>query len=217
MTTDGPTVERNNRRTRWFHTAAYTTTLILIGTGLWFTTGHEGQPTPLARLLNQPDTDIHRRVGYGLVALAVLAVTLGVRAAWTFVIETLRAERGDLRWFVHWPVGALTGRFARHRGHFDPGQRVANVLFVASFSTLIVSGIGLTTVQGGETFATLVKVHRWATYALAALVVVHVVVAIGVLPGYRGVWRAMHWRGRVPLATARRLWPSWATRHRQRR
>jgi hypothetical protein len=40
----------------------------------------------------------------------------------------------------------------------------------------------------------------------------HLLVAIGVLPGYRGVWRAMHLAGRVPVATARRIWPGWAER-----
>jgi hypothetical protein len=39
-----------------------------------------------------------------------------------------------------------------------------------------------------------------------------VLVAIGVLPGYRGVWRAMHLGGRVSVETARRLWPAWAER-----
>jgi len=39
-----------------------------------------------------------------------------------------------------------------------------------------------------------------------------VLVAIGVLPGYRGVWHAMHLGGRVPEETARRVWPGWAER-----
>jgi hypothetical protein len=51
-------------------------------------------------------------------------------------------------------------------------------------------------------------VHRGSTYVLTGLVVGHLLVTLGLLPGYRGVWRAMHWRGRVPEATARRLWPA---------
>jgi hypothetical protein len=52
------------------------------------------------------------------------------------------------------------------------------------------------------------RVDRGATYALTALVVAHVLLAAGILPGYRGAWRAMHLRGRTPVATAPRLWPA---------
>jgi formate dehydrogenase subunit gamma len=150
-----------------------------------------------------------------LVGLAVVGVTLGIRAAWTFVRETARIDRGDARWFRRWPVGAISGRFAPHRGHFDPGQRLANVAFVASLATLIGSGVALTTLSGGPTFATMVRVHRAATVVLTALVIGHLVVVSGLLPGYRGAWRAMVGRGRVRADTARRLWPS-AGSHRHR-
>ena len=40
----------------------------------------------------------------------------------------------------------------------------------------------------------------------------HLLVAFGVLPGYREVWRAMHLGGRVPEAVARRVWPGWTER-----
>jgi formate dehydrogenase subunit gamma len=54
----------------------------------------------------------------------------------------------------------------------------------------------------------MVRVHRGSTYVLTGLVVGHLLVTLGILPGYRGVWRAMHWRGRVAEATVRRLWPA---------
>ena len=54
----------------------------------------------------------------------------------------------------------MTGRFARHEGHFDPGQRLANVAFVGALATVVVSGVALTTLSGGSTFATMVRVHR---------------------------------------------------------
>lgn len=44
------------------------------------------------------------------------------------------------------------------------------------------------------------------------MIVGHVVVASGALPGYRGVWRSMHGRRGVTEETARRLWPTWARR-----
>jgi len=40
----------------------------------------------------------------------------------------------------------------------------------------------------------------------------HVLVAIGVLPGYRGVWRSMHLGGHLREETARRVWPGWTER-----
>ena len=68
-----------------------------------------------------------------LVGLAAAGVTLGVRAAWTFVRETARVDRGDGRWFLRWPVGRAHGAVPRRTaGHFDPGQRLANVAFVVT-------------------------------------------------------------------------------------
>jgi formate dehydrogenase subunit gamma len=200
-------VVRNNRATRLLHTATYLVTIVLLVTGWWLLTGHEGRPSVLARAFDEPDVEVHRKAGWLLVVVFGCAVTLGVRGAYTFVRETVRADRGDLAWFRHWLRGAFTGRFARHRGHFDPGQRLANLAFVALFGALVATGIALTTTHGGPNFVWLVRVHRYATYGLTALVVVHLVVALGLLPGYRGVWRAMHLGGRTPGTTARRVWP----------
>jgi formate dehydrogenase subunit gamma len=201
-------VVRNNWKTRLLHTACFLATTVLLITGWWLTTGHEGRPSWLARATGEPDTELHRKTGWALVAIAVVAVTLGVRGAITFVRETFRIDRGDGRWLLRWPIAALTGRFSRHRGHFDPGQRIANLAFVATLGTLIGTGIALTTLHGGPTFVWMVRVHRYATYGLTALVVGHVLLAVGVLPGYRGAWRAMHLGGRPSSATMRRLWPS---------
>jgi cytochrome b subunit of formate dehydrogenase len=205
----GPgTVRRYNRPTRWFHASVYLVSAVLLFTGWWLWRGSEGDPSILARTLDLPDTEIHRRAGWVLVGVLAAGVTLGIRGAVSFVRQTVRVDRGDGRWFLRWPVGALTGRFGRHRGHFDPGQRLANLAFVATFATLVGTGIGLITIKSGSTFALLARTHRYATYALVPLVAGHVLLAVGILPGYRGVWRAMHWGGRVSRATARRLWPS---------
>jgi formate dehydrogenase subunit gamma len=200
-------VVRYRRPARLVHTATYVLTLVLLGTGWWLLLGREGQPSILARIVDWPDVTIHRRAGWALVAVLGVALTIGIRGALTFVRETVRVERGEVAWFRRWLRGARTGRFARHEGHFDPGQRIANVAFVATFGVLIVTGIGLTTVHGGPEFVTLDKLHRGATYALTALVAVHVFLALGILPGYRGAWHSMHLRGRTPIATVRRLWP----------
>jgi formate dehydrogenase subunit gamma len=207
VATERPVV-RYRRPARLLHAATYLVTLLLLYTGWRITSCEEGHRSVVARLLDRSDPQLHRQAGWALVVVAGVAVTLGIRGAVTFVRETARVDRGDGRWFLRWPIGALTGRFAHHRGHFDPGQRLANVAFVGSFGTLVVTGVGLTTVAGGPTYATLVHVHRAATWALAVTVAVHLVMALGILPGYRGAWRSMHLGGRTPAATVRRLWPA---------
>lgn len=207
------TVTRYNRRTRWFHAAVYFTVLLLLGTGWWLLTGHEGDPSPAARLTGVADTTLHTWAGWFLTGLTVVAITLGARATRTFVRETVRVDDGDLRWFVRWPVALFTGRFAHHRGHFDPGQRVANVVLVVLLAALVGSGVGLTLVVGGPGFVWLQRVHRWSTYLITPVLAGHILIASGVLPGYRGVARAMHLGGRLRAETARRIWPGWLDRN----
>jgi formate dehydrogenase subunit gamma len=201
-------VVRYRRPARLFHAACYLTTFVLLATGWWLLSGHEGEPSLLARLAGRPDAELHRQTGWVLSGLVAIGLTLGVRAAATFARETLRFDRGDVQWFLSWPRGAITGRFAPHRRHFDPGQRLANLAFVVTLGALIASGIALTTLHGGPTFVWLVRVHRYATYTLLPLIAIHVALAIGVLPGYRGAWRSMHLGGRTPNTTVQRLWPA---------
>jgi formate dehydrogenase subunit gamma len=106
----------------------------------------------------------------------------------------------------------FTGRFRRHEGHFDPGQRLANLAIVGLLGLLIASGIGLVFVHVGPLFGVLAAVHRLATIGFTVVIAGHIVIALGILPGYRGVWRSMHLGGRLPLATARRIWPGWTER-----
>lgn len=209
------TVERYNRRTRWFHASIYLTVLILLGTGWWLTLGHEGQPSPLAWLLRTPDTVLHTNLGWFLAGLSVLGLALGWRAVRSFVVETIRVDRGDGRWLLRWPRGVFTGRFARHEGHFDPGQRVLNIALTLGLVVLIGSGVGMAWLSGGPVFAVLVRLHIWSTYAVTPLIVGHIVIAAGILPGYRGVWRSMHLGGRLDSKVARRLWPGWIERAKQ--
>ncbi|MGH3740141.1 MAG: hypothetical protein ACRDT1_02270 [Micromonosporaceae bacterium] len=59
----------------------------------------------------------------------------------------------------------------------------------------------------------LVWVHKWATYLITPVLLGHIVIASGVLPGYRGVAASMHVGGRLRVEVARRLWPGWLDRH----
>jgi formate dehydrogenase subunit gamma len=204
-------VERHNRATRWFHAATYAAILVLLATGWWLLGGQEGHATPVARLTGVPDPTLHRWVGWALVGTAAAGLTFGVRAARTFVAESIRFRRDDLRWFARWPAATVTGRFRAHDGLFDPGQRVANLLVVGLMVALVASGAGLSVVLGGPAFVWLRRVHVWATWAVTPVLLGHVLVASGVLPGYRGVARSMH-GGRLRVEVARRLWPGWLAR-----
>jgi cytochrome b subunit of formate dehydrogenase len=206
-------VRRYNRRTRWLHAGVYVTVLILLATGWWLVAGQEGEPSPLAQLTGVPDPTVHLWTGWVLTGLAALAVVIGLRGVRTFVVESVRFGRADLRWFVRWPAALITGRFARHDGHFDPGQRIANIIMTLLLATLVGSGIGLSYVVGGPQFVVLREIHRWATFLLTPVLIGHIVIASGVLPGYRGVARAMHWGGRLRVEVARRLWPGWTRDH----
>jgi formate dehydrogenase subunit gamma len=206
------TIERYRRSTRRYHTAVYVATLVLLATGWWLLAGREGVPSPLASITGVPDVQLHVWFGWGLLVVAVLPLPFALHGIALFVRETVRVDPGDLAWLVRWPIGVITGRFPRHEGHFDPGQRLANVAIVTLLAALIVTGVGLMFVRVGPAFAILATVHRLATVAFTVVIAGHVIVALGVLPGYRGVWRSMHLGGRLRLDTARRLWPGWTDR-----
>jgi cytochrome b subunit of formate dehydrogenase len=206
------TVERYPRSARRYHAAIYVVTLLLLATGWWLLAGREGQPSPIAQLIGIPDATLHTWLGVVLAIVALAPLPFAIRGTASFMRETVRRDPGDGAWLARWPIAALTGRFRRHEGHFDPGQRIANIAIVGSLGLLIATGVGLIVVDAGPLFAALNLVHRLATYAFTVVIVGHIVVAAGILPGYRGAWRSMHFGGRLRLDTARRLWPGWAER-----
>jgi len=202
-------VQRYRRPARWFHAGIYVGVLILLATGWWLLEGQEGSPSPLAQLTGMPDVSLHKLVGWALTGFALAGVLLGIRAIPSFVAESLRLRRSELGWFRRWPAAVFTGRFGWHSGRFDPGQRFLNVLLILGLALLLGSGVGLVMVHGGPTFVVLNQVHTWTTYPVTGLILGHVVVASGILPGYRGVWRSMHFGGRLNARVAQRLWPTW--------
>ena len=203
-------VERYRRRARWFHAAAYIAVGLLLATGWWLLLGQEGNPSLLANLTGIPDTSLHKMIGWGFVGVAFGGIALlGWEATATFVRESVRFKRSDALWFARWPAAILTGRFARHEGHLDPGQRIANMVIVVGLMVLTTSGIGLVAVHGGPVFVWLLRVHVWATYVVTLMIGGHILIASGLLPGYRGAWRSMHLGGRLDPRVAKRLWPAW--------
>jgi cytochrome b subunit of formate dehydrogenase len=214
---DRAVVQRYRRSTRWLHAGVYTSVLVLMGTGLWLLAGNEGVPSPLSRLAGVPDTRLHVWVGWIFAGLLAVGLLFGARSAVGFVVSSVRYRRSDLAWFRRWPAALLTGRFPWHDGHFDPGQRIANLAMLVAFGAVTASGIAMALLHGGPAFVWLVPVHKYSTYVLVPLIAGHILIASGVLPGYRGVWRAMHLGGRLDASVARRLWPGWAEREERRR
>lgn len=204
---------RNRRAARLLHAAVYGLTIGLIYTGWWLLSGHEGRPSVIARAVRLPDTTVHPRLGWALIGVIAVGTVVWRRSTVGFLRETVTFRRSDLRWALRWPLAVFTGRFARHDGRFDPGQRVFNLAAVIGLAILAGTGIGLGIVHSGATYASLLRVHKLTTYALVPILAGHVLIACGVLPGYRGAWRAMHFGGRVPRRTAQRLWPEWVRRH----
>jgi formate dehydrogenase subunit gamma len=207
------TLERYPRAARRYHAAIYVATLLLLATGWWLLAGREGDPSPIARLTGVPDATLHVWLGWALTAVALVPLPFAARGVTAFIQETLRRDRGDVAWLARLPIAALTGRFRRHEGHFNPGQRLANLVIVVLLLALVVSGIGLVVIDAGPAFAIANLVHRIATIAFTVVIAGHVVVAAGILPGYRGAWRSMHLGGRLRRDTALRLWPGWTERH----
>ena len=86
------------------------------------------------------------------------------------------------------------------------------MVIVVGGLALIASGAALAVLPGGSVYIWAHRVHQLLTLVLTPVLAGHVLVATGVLPGYRGVWRAMHLGGRLPIETARRIWPGWTDR-----
>lgn len=205
-------IERYSRGTRWFHAGVYITVLVLLTTGWWFLIAGYRNPSPLARFTGLPDGTIHEYAGYAFGLVLLVWLLRGARGLRSFVQETLRYRRGDGRWLIRFPKAAFTGRFGDHDGHFDPGQRIANVVMVLTLVALLLSGLGVVFVPDRQLSQALFTVHHWSTLLATPVIVGHIIIASGVLPGYRGVWRSIHLRGRLPVDVARRIWPAWLDR-----
>jgi formate dehydrogenase subunit gamma len=207
-------LRRNGRRSRWLHTLVYLSTLFLAYSGIAvLLEAHPGLARPLGG--HVPTATSHRLVGYGLLAALALVAAVWWRPAGRFLADSLRFSRLDLRWLAGYPRMALApegSRPAGHRGHFDPGQRVFNLLLLLALLVLGATGVvmGMPERFLPAVYGWSLRIHELATWVLLGLVTGHLLLASGALPGYRGVWRAMHLGGRVPAATARHLWPAWA-------
>jgi len=194
--------------------------LVYIGITLLFVTGISllGNGIPRIEALfggHESTGRWHRWIGFALIGLAVLVTLVRSRAAWRFLRDSVTFRLADLDWFLTYPrfvTRPARAAPARHEGHFDPGQRVFNVVVLIAFLVLSVTGLFMSFPEKftPAVFAWSFRFHRWATWAIVVAAAGHVLIASGLLRAYRGVWRAMHGAGRVDVSLARRLWPRWA-------
>lgn len=196
------------------HGGVYLATAFLLLSGV--AVGGEGHPA-VADLIggHVAAAAWHRWVGYGLIGLGLLIPLMRPGAAGRFLAESIRFRPSDVRWFAKYPRFVLRPSRhdpERHEGHFDPGQRVLNCVILLAFTALGATGMVMSFPEAvtPTAFAWSLRIHRAATWVLVGSVAGHVLVASGVLAAYRGVWRAMHWDGRVPTGLAAKLWPAWA-------
>jgi cytochrome b subunit of formate dehydrogenase len=179
-------LQRTSRRARLLHAAVYLTALPSILTGWWILASRSGWLGRLFGPLGAPNARVHVWLGWALAGAIVVSLLIGGLRIVGFARETFRLDRGDGRWWLRWPGAVLTGRFARHEGRFDPGQRVANVIMLGGLVVLTVTGIGLAELHGGPVFALLDRIHRLTTFVVTPVILGHLLVALGILPGYRG-------------------------------
>lgn len=204
-------IQRYNRGTRIFHAAVYLGVLAELVTGWWFVLA-DYRPSLIEDLTGIGDQWLHEYAGFGLIAVAVAGCAIGWRAVRTFTAESLRFRSTDTRWFLRWPRSIVTGRFAYHDGHFDPGQRIANIVMVLTLASLVLTGVGALYLPAGSFSVAVFDLHRWSAFLITPVLLGHIIVATGILPGYRGAWRSMHLGGRLPRDVARRIWPGWLDR-----
>jgi formate dehydrogenase subunit gamma len=200
------TVERYSRPARWFHAAVYLLVLVLLAGGWWFVIDNYQHPLG-------PDSFIHEAAGLLLLVITALYCVTRARAVLAFLRESTTHEPGDSRWLAAWPRATVSGRFRQHDGHFDPGQRLANLVMLATLTVIAFTGLGMLFLPGNGDSFNAFEIHGWATFALTPVILGHIVIASGVLPGYRGVWRSMHLGGKLPTTVARRIWPGWTSRY----
>jgi cytochrome b subunit of formate dehydrogenase len=202
---DVTVVQRYSRTARWFHAVVYLLVLILLATGWWYVVDrYQHQIGPAG---------LHEISGIVLVVVVVLYAMARARAVREFLRESVSRESGDGRWLKAWPQATFTGRFPHHDGRYDPGQRLANLVPLTTLAVICLSGLAMRFLPDNGQSLKALEIHRWATFAVTPVILGHIVIAAGVLPGYRGVWRSMHLGGRLPDQVAHRIWPGWTDRN----
>lgn len=171
--------------------------------------GHEGLNT------------VHRLLGIGFVAVGFLWILVRAPVAVRFLRRIAHFRRTDIQWFPRFALHLF--RPSQHAaphcgGHFDPAQRLVFIGIVLSLALSGASGTHLylwtPQLPGAGLIGQVIVLHVVSTWALMALLCLHVLAGSGVLWTHRGLVRAMFGNGRVSRTLARRLWPDWAASQR---
>lgn len=213
---NAPRILRHGRRARWLHGTNAVVLLTLVVTGLAL---GDWLPVRWVALAGGHDAinGLHRVLGLAFV-LAALVVLAALWRGTVWLAATLaRFRRGDVRW-----VGAYFRALLRparapapwHDGWFDPLERLVLALLLSVTVVVGVSGVYLYFLPSAPlwVFLVAIRAHVYGAWLLLALLAVHILAGLGVLPTHRGLARAMFGDGTVPAATAHRLWPGWAAR-----
>lgn len=206
-------VQRHGLRARCLHGANAVVLPVLLATGLAL---GDWLPVSWVDVIGGHDAvdAVHRVLGLVFVGIAALSSAVLWRGTAWLVRELTRFRAGDGRWPLAWLRHALApGRCAApfHAGCFDPLERLVLTVLLAATVVVGTSGVYLYFLPPAPSWVFLVAIraHVYAAWLLIAMLAVHVVAGLGVLPTHRGLARAMFGDGSVPVATARRLWPGW--------
>ncbi|MBS0211715.1 MAG: cytochrome b/b6 domain-containing protein [Proteobacteria bacterium] len=209
-------VHRHSLRARLLHGLNALVMLVLLFSGLALA---DALPSPLVNGVGGHDAidRVHRGLGLAFAGMAAMACAWWWRSAWWLARELTRWRSGE--W--SWPAAYLRHAFAParrpvpfHAGHFDPLERLVLSLLLLAATVAAVSGVYLYLLPPAPlwVFLIAIRAHVIAAWGVLALLAIHAVAGSGLLPSHRGIASSMFGDGRLPLDTARRLWPGWTER-----
>lgn len=207
-------VLRHGLRTRVLHALNALALLVLLTTGLAL---GDWLPASIVAAVGGHDAidGVHRWLGLGFVGAAILACVLWRASARWLARQFTRWHRREWRWpldYLYHALAPARRRAPSHDGYFDPLERLVLSLLLLAVIVAGVSGVYLFWLPPAPlwVFLVMIRAHVGAAWVAIALLCIHIVAGLGVLPSHRGIARAMFGDGTVPEATARRLWPAWA-------
>lgn len=147
-----------------------------------------------------------------------MAVALRFRGTVHFLSEYTRWSLNDLVWLIKFLPSLIRPdrvRLPVIKTKINPGERLVGQTMLAICSVLFLSGlvrmIGEQVPRGVVNRAEVV--HQAAALLLYFVGAMHMTVGSGILPAYRGVWRAMFGDGSIEISLGRRHWPFWTSQN----
>lgn len=209
-------VLRHGLRTRVLHALNALALLVLLASGLAL---GDWLPASIVAVVGGHDAidGVHRWLGLAFVGAAILACTWWRAPARWLARQLTCWHRREWRWPLDYLRHALAParRHAPfHNGYFDPLERLVLSLLLLAVIVAGVTGVYLYWLPPAPlwVFLVMIRAHVGAAWAAIALLCIHIIAGLGVLPSHCGIARAMFGDGTVPETTARRLWPGWVAK-----